>query len=653
MLRPEDMRLVTIYSLDSERESVLKNLQKAKIVQLKELELSGSSKHEENILNTLRRSAPTEKIKEVSDALLRVSHLVHICKLAKVKLPFVQEMFGLEILGKKKVAPKTTDQVLKEAQKTLKELESQLLSLEEAYTDNTERLQQYRELLETVLKLESEGIDVLAIQKLKATSVVTGIVPTQNISKMSSEIETQTDGYGFIISKEHSKKESIFLTATLSENSSKIHFILKKYGAEIFAFPQLPDVKNLTKWLRTKITTTEKAIKEALSEIKKQRQKHFETLVVLREELEVVKHRLDATHKMLSGQKFFVLQGWVPKGKIIELSKVLYEATRGYVVIEYERPSQNDEPPVKLTNPKWLKPFEMLTELYALPKYGDLDPTFIVGPVFLVFAGFMLTDFVYGLGLVILGLAMLLYFSKYSPGLKNAAISITGIGAFSVIFGVLTGSYLGDAMSYFIGKSSSELALWKDPLADPLYFLIVSIIVALIHLNIGLFLGLIEDIRKKDYKTMVSERIVWWLIQLSVALMYFKISPTLGKVIFGITLIIILALSGPLGILGVTGFMGDVISYSRLFALALSTAGIAMTVNLLADLLYDIPYLGIIFAALIFIGGHLFSFAMNALGAFVHSIRLQFVEFFGKFYEGGGDKFQPFAEERYYTEVEE
>ena len=99
--------------------------------------------------------------------------------------------------------------------------------------------------------------------------------------------------------------------------------------------------------------------------------------------------------------------------------------------------------------------------------------------------------------------------------------------------------------------------------------------------------------------------------------------------------------------------MGDVISYSRLFALALSTAGIAMTVNLLSDMLAGIPYVGFILAAIVFIAGHLFSFLMNALGSFVHSIRLQFVEFFGKFYEGGGDRFAPFQEERVYTEVHE
>jgi V/A-type H+-transporting ATPase subunit I len=140
------------------------------------------------------------------------------------------------------------------------------------------------------------------------------------------------------------------------------------------------------------------------------------------------------------------------------------------------------------------------------------------------------------------------------------------------------------------------------------------------------------------------------VLQLSVLFFY------LGMTIPGVVLILlvvgtIIYAEGPIGILGITGFMGDVISYSRLFALALSTAGIAMTVNLLTTLVMDIPYAGIVAAILIFIAGHMFSFLMNSLGSFVHSIRLQFVEFFGKFYEGGGDKFEPFVEKRKYTSL--
>ena len=147
-------------------------------------------------------------------------------------------------------------------------------------------------------------------------------------------------------------------------------------------------------------------------------------------------------------------------------------------------------------------------------------------------------------------------------------------------------------------------------------------------------------------------KFVWFLLQFSIGI-WALISPLAGQILLGLTILLIIITAGPLGVLGMTGFMGDIISYSRLFALALSTAGICMTINLLADLVGGIPKIGIFLTIIIFVGGNIFGLIMNTLGAFVHSIRLQFVEFFGKFYEGGGDKFSPYKQNRVYTQEEE
>ena len=418
----------------------------------------------------------------------------------------------------------------------------------------------------------------------------------------------------------------------------------------VFAIPLLPDVKDPLDWINNKIDDSDNKTSEVLESIKKLRKEHFKDLVIIREELENLEKRLEVIHDMKNSDNFFVLSTWVPKSDIIKLKSELQERLNERIIIRTSFPEEEDTPPVKLTNPKWLKPFESLTELYALPNYRDLDPTFIVGPIFLIYAGFMLTDFVYGLMLLVGGFFVIRKFGKYNPGMKMLAINIFWIGFFAMLFGLLTGSYLGDAPKYFFGMTSEQLAIWKDPLTDPLYFLIISLSVAVVHLNVGLVLGLIEDIRKRAWKTAVSERGIWFLLQVSILLLYLKVG-LIGKLLLGLTVLLVIIFHGPIGVLGITGFMGDAISYSRLFALALSTAGIALTVNLLADLLKGTPYIGFILAGIIFIAGHLFSLVMNALGSFVHSLRLQFVEFFSKFYEGGGDKFEPFREERFYTEV--
>lgn len=647
MFRSEDMRIATIFSLNSEREKIFSALQKSEIIQLSEIK-------DGEVFETLKKNPPVDKLKDTSDLLLRVSRLVHICKLVDVKLSFPEKMFGLDILNKEKVKRTDAKTQSNEATQLLNKIEKPLLNLEEQYLTSQEELEERKQLAKTVKTLQNNGISPELLSDTNNISILSGIVSVANLEKLEYDVQQETDGYGFVLTKNHGPKEKVIVAGALKEYSAKLSFILKKHGVSAFVIPELPKVKNITTWLEGKIKASKKSISTSLIEIKKYRLKHFRSLVVAREKIEILKNQVESMHKLLSGNDFFILQGWVPKRMTIELSKLMFETTQGHSMVDFEKPQKTQEDvPVKLTNPKWLKPFEMLTELYALPKYKDLDPTFIVGPIFLIFAGFMLTDFFYGLGFVGLGLFILLYVSKYAPDMRDMGISITGIGFFSMFFGILTGSYLGDAMSYFIGKSSAQLAFWKDPLADPLYFLLISLGVAVIHLNIGLVMGAVEDFRKKDYKTLVKDRLVWWMLQIGIALIYFGVPKIIWEAELAVTLLLIVVTAGPLGILGITGFMGDVISYSRLFALALSTAGIAMTFNLLANMLYGIPYIGIFVAALMFIVGHMFSFAMNGLGAFVHSIRLQFVEFFGKFYEGGGDKFEPFKEERYYTEVEE
>jgi V/A-type H+-transporting ATPase subunit I len=420
----------------------------------------------------------------------------------------------------------------------------------------------------------------------------------------------------------------------------------------VFSFPTLPKVEDLKGWVKKEIKQNRSEQEKVLKSIAGLQKKHLTDSIALREELSLLKERYEVLHNMLDSDNFFIMQGWVINKDLEKVEDALESITNGKVVVKAEDPTpeEQEKVPVQLDNPKWLRPFEMLTELYALPRYKDLDPTFIVGPIFVIYAAFMLTDAVYGLALFIGGIIIAKKFAKYNEGLKYAMVNIIAMGAICTIFGILTGSYFGDLPQYLFGLEKAP-ALWKDPLADPLYFLIIAIGVAVVHLNFGLILGVIEDVRKKAWKDLVKERLVWFLIQLGVVLMVFKVP--FGKWLFGLTVLLIVVLSGPLGLLSITGLMGDMISYSRLFALALSTSGIALAVNLLANLVLEIPAVGIVAAIIIFIIGHLFGFVMNTIGAFVHSLRLQFVEFFGRFYEGGGDRFAPLKEERVYTEVKE
>ncbi len=637
MFRSSDMQKASLFAVSNEREKVLSKIHETGLLQL--IDLKGSD-------IDLELSNPGSELKEISDKLLRVSRLVTIMKLAPRKLSFTQELFGLELMDKEHVKRESKKVMIKHAEQFLDKNEEKLLTLEEENLTLNEKINVLNDQKKLIVLLTNLGIPLDEIQTSNKILFTLGRINNINLDNFKKDCEDDLNELCHFDVREENNKESVITLITVKEDEHKVNLLTKKHSLLTFALPDLekPTVEFVDNAIETSIQRRIKLIEE-ISEFRK---KVFANAIKYREELELLKEKYEAIHKTMNSEKFFLLTGWVSKENI----KKLEDSLKNLAVITFEDPKEEDIVPVETTNPRWLKPFEVLTELYSLPKYKDLDPTFIVGPIFVIFAGFMLTDFVYGLGLVVLGSFLIKKFGKYSQGLNDISISILLIGIFSMFFGVLTGSYLGDMMQYINPSwTSKNLAFWGDPLSDPLYFLIISLGVALVHVNVGLIMGLTEDIRKKEYKTALGDRIVWFIIQIGIALWATGFLATFGKILFGLGVLIKVSTAGPLGLLDITGFMGDVISYSRLFALALSTAGIAMTVNLLADLLSGVPFIGFFLAALIFIVGHLFSFAMNALGGFVHSIRLQFVEFFGKFYEGGGDRFLPFKEERTYTEV--
>ncbi|MEA2035221.1 MAG: V-type ATP synthase subunit I [Euryarchaeota archaeon] len=384
-------------------------------------------------------------------------------------------------------------------------------------------------------------------------------------------------------------------------------------------------------------------------------------LTTLREELEIGKEQLNVLSAFGRTNDAVIIEGWIAAGDVDTLETLCEETTDGHVFYEFKKPSSNpDGVPVKYDNPPWLQPFEFLTSMFSRPKYDEVDPTLFIGPILIVYFGLMLGDAVYGL--VILIMAYLLYrgAGRVSKSVHDLSIILMGAGGATIVFGVMQGGYMGDFLPRFMGITPPFIVF--SPLDDPISFLQIALVIGIIQINLGIIVAIYQNLRRKNYYDIIYGQIPWFFIQPSAAILLFlffgwadpgssvTIAACVG-VIIGVGMLF--RKEGPLGFFSLTGFLGDWLSYARLLALALATGGIAMTVNILTEMVSGVHPAAFILAVFIFIGGQIFNFALQSLGAFVHSLRLQFVEFFGQFYVGGGREFMPFSAGRVVTELVE
>lgn len=353
--------------------------------------------------------------------------------------------------------------------------------------------------------------------------------------------------------------------------------------------------------------------------------------------------------------------GYMPERKQAAVEKALAAFDCDCIVEEIPA---GEDAPVELCNNGYAKNFEWVLGMYSYPAYGTFDPTFVMSIFYFIIFGLMFADAGYGLMLTLACFGAI-RFLKPKPGMRAFLAMFGYCGISSMIWGVLLGSYFGDFPLAYMNHMTAlttvpqTLALWFDPLQNPMNFLILSLGVGAVHLIAGMAVKFYTLCKAGKPLDAVFDIGSWWVLFAGLGLLALK--PEIGKwvAIAGVAMLILTQgraeknifmklFKGVGSLYDLISYASDLLSYSRILALGLASAVIAQVVNILATLAGP-SVVGFIAMVLIFIFGHVLNLVINVLGTFVHTSRLQYIEFFNKFFVDGGKPFKPLAPSDEYT----
>ena len=548
----------------------------------------------------------------------------------------------------------------------------ELLEVAELTAENIDTLltEQENEVghLDMLLPWAGLSTPVEELGSLETASCHSGLIPTQNI-------EAARESLGEFTAIMETVGETGGLTACMfvcmAEESLQVQKALRGCDFEPVNFEGLQGTVDEL------ITASKAKLDEIASKLAEEKQIAAETASGLVKLQMLFDHNNNLLDREQAGascpatENTVLFEGWVRTRDFSKLEKIV----GGYSCSSLDELEIGEEeiPPVEIDNGPAVRPFETITRLYGMPNPKDVDPTVFLAPFFALFFGLCLTDAAYGLILCgLLGWSL-----KKLKGDKGVLWMFLGCSVVTVVAGALTGGWFGDAITTLVGEESAlenlrlKMMLF-DPMQDPMPFFIISLGLVYVQIIFGLFIAFFNNLKNKDYMTAIFENLTWIIFFNSIGLLAvskalnlpeFVGTIAVGLIILQAVLIFLFTernsgLAGRIGggayaLFSAVFYFGDLLSYVRIMALGMVTAGLGMAVNILVKLMMDIPYVGYILAAILFIGGHVVNLLLSVLSSFVHSLRLQFVEFFPKFLQGGGIDFKPLRKNYQHVAVEE
>lgn len=528
-------------------------------------------------------------------------------------------------------------------QKTINDIKD-LEELQNSITELEQKKKDLKDKKDTYLPWVQVPFSISEIDKLKYSKFSMGYIQAAKLNKF---IEVMTNG-GYI-----------YETLSLVHGQIPVYFVYFNNDEE----QVLNEVKSLeyneikfvktTKTFSTIVEEYDSEIKLIDEEISRNNKKvlelskNIEDYRLLSDQVLNVEEKNNV--KYLNTLETSVIIGWVRSDELDKLNESVSSVTEFYD-IETTDPTPEDKAPTYTKNNKVVSQFEGITDMFSKPMSTEADPNPVMSIWYWILFGMMVGDI--GYGIVMIAVCLLMKKLMHPRGGTKKLINVIMYsGITTIIWGVVYGSFFGYNPNTDWG--------WKwfpyiiSPLNDSITMLIVSIAFGALHLITGLVMNGIKCVKEKDYGTLLSKDLSWTLIMIGIGV-YF-INSTIGLVLAltGVALIILFGgihkksifgklAFGVLGLYDATSYLSDLLSYSRVMALVMSSASVAMVMNVLAEMVGG-SFVGSIFSAIIYIIGHVFNLVLGLLSAYVHDCRLQYIEFYGKFYEGGGIDFKPLS----------
>lgn len=642
-----DMSKFYLLAFKEKRESLLKELQKFKYVHLVD---SGNDFSKED-LSAVSRS---EELIDIDDYLNKSKYVIERLEKIEDKKPALEALKE----GKKHF---TYEEIKNRARKfnfsqIYKEISSIIDEIEKKEAENQEILNKVSELLPyKAIELPLEDLKLTKFSK-----IYLGTIP-QRYKENFEELLKENDSVYFNV-LHTDKNYAYYLIICHKSDDEDVIDAFRKMGFTLVNFKEKGTINENINCLRERKSKNLNSI-DTLNKELKNYLKYLDDFKIYYEYQSNEKLKVISSEKFLRTKNLDLIEGYVPS-KFLKSFEEAIQLICGddYYLYKKEADRNSHEVPIMLKNNKFVGPFEMLTEMYSMPRYNEIDPTPFFAPFYFIFAGIMIGDLGYGL-LVFIGSLLALRFFNLDKATKRFMTFFNYLSISAMIFGLVFGSFFGGII---------PLPTLINPAEDIMEMLMLSLLLGGVHIFFALGIKAYMDIRDNKPKDAFYDVGLWYMALIG-AIGYglskaVAMNPIVVKILFYAMIIAMVGIVltggrsekttlakfgwGVYALYGISSYIGDFVSYLRLMALVLSGSFIGLAVNMIAGMLFGSSIIGKLFAIAIFLVFQAFNCFLCYLSAYVHTARLTYVEMFNKFYEGGGVPFKKMVEDSKYFNID-